>query len=63
MQIKLDRGELEVQVSVVTILLGDSEFRIQVTRLGELVINKMSFGEGSSTIQILPRVSNEIEIK
>jgi hypothetical protein len=63
MNIKVNREEVSIQVRMVTILLGDSEFTLQVNNLGELTINKMCFGEGSSTIQILPRVSNEIEIK
>lgn len=38
----------------------DVEFRITINQFDELVINKQSYGESKSSINIEPRVSNEI---
>lgn len=63
MEIKHNFSDKVLIVDKVTIIVGDREFRINVNRLGELVINKTSYGDDSSSIAIIPRVSNEIEIK
>lgn len=63
MQIKLNRDEVSIDVRLITIIIGSKEFRVSVNNLGELIINKSYFGEDSSSIQIIPRVSNEIELK
>ena len=49
--------------SKVKIEIEDVEFRISVNQFGELVINKMNFGEGSTSLIIQPCVSNEIILK
>jgi hypothetical protein len=63
MKIKINRTEETTDVNMLTIVDGEKEFRIHINRLGELVINKMSFNDESSSIVIIPRVSNEIELK
>lgn len=47
----------------VVLVFENKEFRISENQLKELVVNKQTFNEESSTIQVLPRVSNEIELK
>lgn len=49
--------------SKVKIEIDDIEFRISVNKFGELVVNKMNFGEGSPALIIEPNVSNEIILK
>lgn len=63
MEIQIDRKEEKIEVKFITIIDNDKEFRIYKNGLGELVINKISFNDESSSIMIIPRVSNEIEIK
>lgn len=49
--------------SKVKIEIDDIEFRISVNQFGELVVNKMNFGEGNTSLIIQPRVGNEIILK
>ena len=49
--------------SKVKIEIDEIEFRISVNQFGELVVNKMNFGEGSTSLMIQPRVGNEIILK
>ena len=49
--------------SKIKIEIDDIEFRLSVNQFGDLVINKMNFGEGSTSIIIEPKVSNEIILK
>jgi len=44
-------------------LSDDVEFTIEITKFGELEINKQQFGEGTSAIKITPCVSNEITVE
>ena len=49
--------------SKIKIEIDDVEFRLSVNPFGELVVNKMNWGEGSTSLIIQPRVGNEIILK
>lgn len=67
MKVKLERSihdEGIIEISRLKVLIDDeTEFIIKVNRFGSLVINKRQYGSRNSSIQIIPCVSNEIEIK
>ncbi len=62
MKISLDRNQDTIEVSNVTVLVGEVGFKISVNKFDELVINKIQYHDGESSIIIKPSVSNEIRI-
>ena len=62
MELSIDREEKRLNCRTVTISTENKEFIIQVDKFGNLVINKQNYGEGESSIVIIPRVSNEIHL-
>lgn len=62
MQIIFNNRELEGS-RLKIVIDGDTEFNLQIDRFGELIIQKISFDSGSSSINISPKVSNEIGIR
>ena len=52
----IEQDRIEIWVS------EDKMFKINFNQFGELVINKQTFNDKSSTIIIKPRVSNQINI-
>jgi hypothetical protein len=62
MKIQLNRNEDRLTVNKVTIFNGDSEFEIELSKFGEIIIRKEQYGEGESAVIIKPKVSNEIGI-
>jgi len=63
MKVKLNDSEEVHLVQGLTIIDGNTEFRIRKDNAGGLIINKRNFVENSNPIMIIPRVSNEIEVK
>ena len=55
-QIITEVKRLEIWVS------EDKVFRLEFNNFGELVVNKQTFNEESSTIAIKPSVSNQINL-
>ena len=53
----IEQDRIEIWVS------EDKMFKINFNQFGELVINKQTFNDESSTIIIKPSVSNQINIK
>ena len=53
----IEQDRIEIWVS------EDKMFKINFNQFGELVINKQTFNDKSSTIIIKPSVSNQINIK
>ena len=62
MEVSINREENTLNCRTVTISTENKEFIIQVDKFGNLVINKQNYGEGESSIVIIPRVSNEIHL-
>jgi len=62
MEVSIDREENRLNCRIITISIENKEFIIQVDKFGNLVINKQNYGEGESSIVIIPRVSNEIHL-
>ncbi len=62
MKISIDRNQTTMDVSNVTIIVGDVGFRITVNKFDELVVNKIQYHDGEGAIIIKPSVSNEIRI-
>jgi hypothetical protein len=62
MKVSINREENTLNCRTVTISTENKEFIIQVDKFGNLVINKQNYGEGESSIVIIPRVSNEIHL-
>lgn len=62
MKISIDRNKNVADVSYVTVIVGDVEFKISVNKFDELIINKMQYKDGESAIIIKPSVSNEIRL-
>lgn len=56
-----DNNEEHQEARKIKITIGETEYRISVNKFDELVINKHSFDDTSS-ITIMPSVSNEIRI-
>lgn len=64
MRVKLSRDSVEMDVKNLRIILDeDTEFSIQLNNAGQLVLNKVYYGEGESSLTIMPSVSNEIRLK
>ena len=66
MKILIDKHEEEKVIEQDRIEIWVSEdkmFKINFNQFGELVINKQTFNDESSTIIIKPSVSNQINIK
>lgn len=61
MKLKLKRDGEIIEVDKVTVLIDETEFRISVTKQGELIINKWAMDEGAICVQ--PRAVNEIFVK
>jgi len=59
---KEEGKEVRVNVTKVSIHLGDVDFYLKINNWGELVLNKQQFGDGISGLNIAPSVSNEIII-
>ncbi len=55
------RDPIFEEVGQVTIQIGETRYRIEDNKEGGLCINKVDFND--SSIQITPRVSNEIFVK
>ena len=53
----IEQDRIEIWVS------EDKLFKINFNQFGELVVNKQTFNDESSTIIIKPSVSNQINIK
>jgi len=62
MEVSINREENTLNCRTVTISTENKEFIIQVDKFGNLVINKQNYGEGESSIVIIPKVSNEIHL-
>jgi hypothetical protein len=62
MEVSINREENTLNCRTVTISIENKEFIIQVDKFGNLVINKQNYGEGESSIVIIPKVSNEIHL-
>jgi len=61
MKIKINREDSFIDVDRVVIKIGDEEFRVSVSDLNHLVVNKFSFN--NNTINITPNSNSEIRIK
>jgi hypothetical protein len=59
MQIEIN-DEVYSNIRNVTVIVGNSRFRISVDKFNELIINKSDGDDGS--MKIHPRVSNEISL-
>jgi len=57
------RDDVEIEQRSITIRLNkDVDFKISITKFGELEIQKSNFGSGNNGISIHPNVSNEIRL-
>lgn len=61
MEYSINNYEERFEARKIKITVGETEYRISVNKFDELVINKHSFDD-SSSITIMPSVSNEIRI-
>ena len=61
MKFIINREKDFINVKQITIEINDTRYRIEENREGGLCINKFDFED--SSIQITPRVTNEIYIK
>lgn len=64
MKILLGRDKKIQEVKHLTVVIGDSEFRISQSMDDRLVVNKTSYSDESLSGQlwVQPRSSNEVEI-
>lgn len=63
MEVKINNSdEIITDIKIITIIINDVEFRISVNNFNQLILNKQQYGEGESSIIIMPSVSNEIRI-
>jgi hypothetical protein len=62
MKISIDRSEIVNDVRNVTIFVNNVGFKISVNKFYELVLNKIQYQDGESSIVIKPSVSNEVRI-
>jgi hypothetical protein len=63
MEVKLNNtDDIITDIKIITIIVNDVEFRLSVNNFNQLVVNKQQYGEGESSIVIMPSVSNEIRI-
>ncbi len=61
MKLQLTRDGEIIDVKNVTVILGDTEFKIQANNQGGLEIMKINFDDGN--IQVLPNYSNQVTLK